>query len=398
MHNPFSLLYQAYRHSRRQKKLGRSMSKELRLLQFIQFSPVAPLSTRMISPDKEKHLKIAFIIPGLPRYSGGHTSILRLGTYLTHIGHEIYYVTYDCAEKESMRSNAENNLPTYQGTVLDRSALNDGYDVAVATWWLSAYIVARLPNASHKAYFIQDYEPAFMPEGEHYFLARQSYALGLHMFSLGGWNKARILQIFPTAAIDEMCFPYEPQAYKFVAHAAAAPHMLRLAIYIKLSSKRAPYMLIRCVEQLESDLRQHGVSLEARFFGAEKDIPLPVGQNLGKLNQKELLTLYSQSDLGVVASLTNISLVPYEMIATGLPIVDFLEGSAPFFFNDDMMLLSPLDPVQFSETIRKAIAEPDRLRKMAQTALEHVRENTWLAAAEQFDRALKARLSAQRSD
>ena len=44
--------------------------------------------------SKKEKLSIAFIIPGMPRYSGGHTSILRLGTHLSEFGHEIYYVSY----------------------------------------------------------------------------------------------------------------------------------------------------------------------------------------------------------------------------------------------------------------------------------------------------------------
>ncbi len=56
------------------------------------------------------------------------------------------------------------------------------------------------------------------------------------------------------------------------------------------------------------------------------------GNNLGKLNKEEMKSLYEKSDFGIVASMTNISLVPYEMLAMGLPIVEFKDGSFPFFF------------------------------------------------------------------
>ena len=37
----------------------------------------------------------------------------------------------------------------------------------------------------------------------------------------------------------------------------------------------------------------------------------------------------------MVASLTNISLVPYEMIAAGLPVIEFKDGTFEYFFSKE---------------------------------------------------------------
>ena len=44
--------------------------------------------------DKDQY-EIAFIIGGFLRGSGGHSDILRLGTYLSKLGHNVFYITYD---------------------------------------------------------------------------------------------------------------------------------------------------------------------------------------------------------------------------------------------------------------------------------------------------------------
>jgi glycosyltransferase involved in cell wall biosynthesis len=49
------------------------------------------------------------------------------------------------------------------------------------------------------------------------------------------------------------------------------------------------------------------------------------------LSKKQLLSLYRKADFGMVASMSNVSLVPYEMLATGLPLIEFEDGTFPYF-------------------------------------------------------------------
>ena len=44
----------------------------------------------------------------------------------------------------------------------------------------------------------------------------------------------------------------------------------------------------------------------------------------------------------MVASMSNISLVPYEMHASGLPVIEFGDGSYPFFFGQDTAILTKI--------------------------------------------------------
>ena len=117
--------------------------------------------------EEKDHYKIAFITNGINKFAGGSTSILRLGTYLHKLGHEIYYITYDNSKPQQMIKNAEINLPGYKGTILDKSALYDQkFDIGIATFWLSCYnLLSCQDNFDYKVYFIQDFEPYFYPMG-----------------------------------------------------------------------------------------------------------------------------------------------------------------------------------------------------------------------------------------
>ena len=86
------------------------------------------------------------------------------------------------------------------------------------------------------------------------------------------------------------------------------------------------------LEKASKVFNEKGYEIEVNFFGFNKSTKLSFGNNLGKLNKEEMKSLYEKSDFGIVASMTNISLVPYEMLAMGLPIVEFKDGSFPFFF------------------------------------------------------------------
>ena len=73
-----------------------------------------------------------------------------------------------------------------------------------------------------------------------------------------------------------------------------------------------------------------GYKLNVLFFGIDKKNRFDGATNLGKLSREELFELYKKCDFGMTASMSNISLVPYEMLATGLPLVEFRNGSYKF--------------------------------------------------------------------
>jgi glycosyltransferase involved in cell wall biosynthesis len=333
---------------------------------------------------------IAFLIPRFNAYAGGITSILRLGTYLAGFGHAVSYVIYENADLRQMRANAEKCLPYFKGQVVSADEMVDSYDFGIATYWTSVYFMAGCRVRFRRAcYFIQDYEPGFYAEGDLYCLARKTYTYNLQLISLGPWNKARIEAALPGTRVCHVDFPYESSQYAGSARSIRIGKVLKLAVYIKFIPARSPVLILHSLSLLVSRLQQRGLEVDVNIFGVEKSRTLPIGRNLGKLSADQLANLYRECHIGVVSSMTNISLVPYEMIACGLPVVEMADGSAPDFFPPGTMIFAQSLPSDFCDKIEYYIDHQDELSGVATAARSFIEGRTWQRSAAQFNERLQ---------
>lgn len=369
-----------FKNYRKRRKFAKAMG-ELDILLH-----VADTHCRPNILGKREGCRIAFVMPGMARYAGGYTSILRLGTYLSAFGHHVSYVSFDGSSKEDMERNALTNLPDYRGEICESAALKDArFDIGIATSWMTCYhLLAHQDNFDYKAYFVQDFEPSFFPLGEHYLMALNTYRAGLHMISLGGWNKRKIEEALPGVEVDRVDFPVELKEYPLVRRNVRISDEIRLAVYLKLDGKRAPHLLCQQLRYLQERFSGSPYRVEIDIFGIEKEMVLPVGNNLGKLSHEGLRRLYGSHHFGVVASLTNISLVNFEMIASGLPVIDFIDGSAPAFFSPDEMIFVEATPRSLYDKISHFVENQQELNAMLARAQEKLHAITWEKVAAQF--------------
>lgn len=349
------------------------------------------LYNQFIEREQDHKLSLGFIIPGMPRGSGGHTSILRLGTYLEEFGHKIYYISYKPQRIEEMIANAKYNLENVRGKVLGLEALNKiQVDVGVATYWLSAYYLWNMNNAHYKAYFVQDYEPDFYPAGDIRVFVENTYRMGYHVISLGSWNKSRIEKEIGGCNVDAITFPYEPGEYWVVPGwelRFREKKVIRLCAYLKGAEKRGGVLLLMGLEELYKATKTRGIELEISLFGDDKKLKYPISipyTNLGKLSKDELRKLYNESDFGISFSYTNISLVPLEMMACGCPVVEVGDGSFKAFFGPDCAILIDSFPRDFVGKIMYYIEHPDERKQIAKCALKSLEKRTWREATLQF--------------
>lgn len=335
---------------------------------------------------------VAFVVPTLLSFSGGHTSILRLGTYLSNFGYEVSYVSYENQSQIEMKKIADCNLNNNKGEFYGREALqNLNSDIVIATSWESVYHVKKLNG--YKMYFVQDYEPYFYTYGEKYLLAKKTYELGLHMVSLGRWNMEMIKGTCTNIKkIDFIDFPYEKSEYNYEKRDFSSYKNRKkfdIAVYIKSNEKRSPHMVQEILSNIKSAFNTKGIDINILYFGEDKGIKLKDGTNLGKLSKTQLLELYKKCDFGMCASLTNISLVPYEMMATKLPIIEFKEGTFNSFFPEDVAILTSFDWKVLLEKLEYLIKYPENLQKTTEKALSVIKDLNWDNSAKQFDTIIK---------
>ena len=160
------------------------------------------------------------------------------------------------------------------------------------------------------------------------------------------------------------------------------------AVYIKDVGKRAPYLIQYLLTKLKNDFSKEGITLNIKYYGEDKNFKCEGGENIGKLNKNELLNLYNTSDFGLVVSLTNISLVPYEMLATGLPVIEFKEGTFEYFFPDNTAIVTTFDYNDFYNQIKENINNPNKLKEMNKNSMEYLSRLSWEKTTEEFIKIL----------
>lgn len=366
---------------RKQKIQKESMSAILSAVDFKKVENIAP----------NKIETIMFVLPGMMAYSGGHTSVLRLGTSLVKKSYNVRYVSFVPQDLEEQKKNAEINLKEYKGEIIDHSKIFDvKNDIVIATSWDSVYYAKKA--SGYKMYFVQDYEPFFHMYGEMFLLAQKTYELGLHMVSLGQWNKYMIEKNCEVdSSIDFITFPYEASEYYEIPRNYLEyknKKEFTIAVYIKDTGKRAPYLLQHMIVSLKEKLKSDGITLNVKYYGEKLDFKCEGGENLGKLSKSQLLELYQNSDFGMVASLTNISLVPYEMLATGLPLIELEEGTFKYFFPEGCSILTSFDFNDLYEKIKYYIENPNKLKNMRDKSIAYLDTLSWEKTANEFESIL----------
>lgn len=342
---------------------------------------------KQVLPYKKQH-DIAFIIGGLLRGSGGHSDILRLGTYLSKLGHNVFYITYDDSKAYEMEQNACANLPDYKGTFLSKYYLEERrFDIGIATFWKSCYyLLAYQDNFAYKAYLIQDFEPLYYPMGDVSYLALNTYKLGFHMISLVEWTSHQIENATGIKP-DHIDYPLNTDQYSVINRRIEIKDNLNIAVNIRMDPKRGPHLLIEQLKYLMNNINDE-FNINIKIFGLNKDIKIPLtAENIGnKLSHKELRKLYINSHFGVVASWTDFSLVNYEMAASGLPVIGIKEGSAPFYFTEDEMIFIGTKAKSLLEKVEYYINNQDELNLVVSNAKKKLfkHSSTWNKVGKQF--------------
>ena len=221
--------------------------------------------------------------------------------------------------------------------------LRDTYDLAIATAWNTASFVAD-QRCEHKAYFIQDYEPWFFPRGCEYLEAQASYRLGLTPITIGRWLAKTCQDQFQSPAyFTDFCADlsvYHPLNLK-------RDHAI-CAIYQPEKSRRAGTLLLSALEIV----KEVDPALEVRLYGSDADLPDEASfEKLGILSVRGCNELYNTCELGISMSTSNPSRIPFEMMASGLPVIDLQLPNNLFDMPEDAVRLAEPNAASLASTI-----------------------------------------------
>jgi len=317
-------------------------------------------------------LKIGWIVPGLIIGGGGHRNILRAAYHLERFGHDVrlYFSDTQMSEGELRRAVRKHFYP-FKGPVKRFRGRSGQEDVMMATHWSTVALAESVKSdIGEIMYFVQDFEPAFYPMGSEYILAENTYRKNLYAITSGPWC-AHLLKKDYGMEADSFRFPVDSAIYN-----VDAGHGKERAKRVLFFAK--PEMDRRCFLIGAMALREfHKIKpeYEILFFGSgsaktyAQDYPVTYLDVVPTLN--DLAELYATSSAGVVFSTTNPSLVPYEMMACGLPVIDLNRPGNEVNYDNrhDIALLADADPARMARAIADLLNNPAELAQRSDNGL-----------------------------
>ena len=335
-----------------------------------------------VSKDVRKK-RIAWIIPHPGKGSGGHRTIIQNVNALIKAGYECdIYVEEDYISTNEIVAEKINSYYEYcAANVYVGIVLRQEYDLIFATGWTTIDFVRNL-ECPKKAYFIQDYEPWFLPMGDNYIKTENSYRLGYHPITIGKWLSHKM--------IDE--YGLDSQYFDFCAD---------LNVYKKLDNIEKenaicyifqPEKPRRCCEiglkalQIVKELRP---DITIYLYGSDtKQKPDFDAEKLGIIPIDKCNELYNKCKLGLCISASNPSRIPFEMMAAGLPVVEMYRENNLYDFPEGGVKLAEASPEALATAIIDLIDNEKELDKMSKTGREYMKDYPLEKGFEQFVKAV----------
>jgi glycosyltransferase involved in cell wall biosynthesis len=121
-------------------------------------------------------------------------------------------------------------------------------------------------------------------------------------------------------------------------------------------------------------------------------------EHLGIVSPGELSWLYSEATVGVALSMTNSSLVPTDMMACGLPVVDVRGfGTEGVHGRDGPVELAEFDDLAVGEAIERLLGDPALREERSRAGLEYASHHRWDVTADCVEEGLRRVLAERES-
>ena len=333
-------------------------------------------------------LQIHWVIPNFTRGLGGHMTIFRTIEFLERCGHKctIWVHSEIKGDRPSRLSSLHKRnidqsfikLKTDQVYMLGNT--NEDLekisgDVVIATDRMSVYPVLGMQKFAKRFYFVQDYEPFFFAKGTSTVLTEQTYRSN-HKFACicaSPWLKNMMIEQGNPA----ISFPLAVDTDTYYQSKEIKRSKNTIAFYVRRSTPRRLYQLGLLALRALFDL---GDSFEIITFGENylPDLGIPVKiTHAGILNAESLSKLYQTCTAGLVLSGTNYSLVPNEMMACGLPVVDIDATHTRLSYTPNTAVLAQPNPEALAAALSQLLNDDVLRDKVTIAGLTATKNLTW---------------------
>lgn len=312
-----------------------------------------------------KKNKIVWVIPDPVKGSGGLRTIFHLAFFLQEVGYEVHIYSEGRYNEKKTSLLIEKYfgykfLNIHSGWSKIKSA-----DMVIATIWYTAAFVSRIKFPCRKVYLVQDYEPLFFPVGDSYLLAENSYRYGLVPITIGKWLKHTLNNKF---GINSHYFDFSADTHVYRPFNSSNKELSVCFLYQPNKPNRCAQFgieALKIVKQLRPNTKIYLYGSSRKDSGV---IPFE-HQHLGILSISECNDLYNQASIGLSFSASNPSRVPFEMMSSGLPLLELNRENNLYDLPQDVIRFTELNSQDIAKNILELIDNSKLRKKMSNAGL-----------------------------
>jgi hypothetical protein len=333
-------------------------------------------------------IRVNWVVEPPGPYSGGHTTLFRAIKYLDGQGYlnRIYFYDPYRGDHDYYKQIARD----YHNVTCPIDDMGNGLTDAhalVATAWQTAYPVFNARSAGKRFYFVQDYEPYFYPMGSNNVFAENTYRMGFHGITAGRWLADKLRADFGMSA-DHFPFGCDTNKYRPQPGASRSG----IAFYARVGNTRRGVELGLLALEL---FARRQPKCDIHFYG-ERIEDLPFKRiNHGLVSPTQLNEIYNRSFAGLSLSLTNVSLVPHEMLSAGcIPVVNEAEHNRIVLDNPHVRY-AEATPQALAAALEDIVTAPnfaDLSRRGAESVVSISWDEAGAAVDEIFRRTLRGKV------
>lgn len=336
-------------------------------------------------------LHISWIMSPPGAESGGHQNLFRFIDIAERAGHKcsIYLYTTGAGnvsipdirsmlKSSSAYPEVAADISMYDPT----SGVDPGTQALFATGWETAYPAYLDASKAKRFYFVQDYEASFYPLGSESLLAENTYRFGFHGITAGAWLSTKLASEFGMRT-DHFDFAVDKTHYSVT----------------NLGRRNEVFFYARPVTPRRAF--EFGLICLAAFAKMRPDVKINLAgwdvsnwvipfehTNLSSLDISELSAVYNRCGAALVMSLSNMSLLPLELISSGVtPVVN--DGPNNRLVSDNPFIAYvPASPKAIARKMVEVLEHPEAISRSKQMSAS-VASVDWSSSGEQFLAALK---------
>lgn len=357
-------------------------------MQFIMEQEEIPFNHEQYEKINNDCIILNWVIPEMGKGSGGHTTIFRMVSHLENMGcHSRIYLfkSPNYRNNESVIEFVREYFPLLDHRVemfWDVSLMEFGH-LTFATSWETAYYVRRFKNTLARCYFVQDFEPYFFPNGSYYHLAENTYRFGMYGITAGDWLKEKLEKEYGMWT-RSFGFSYDKSVYKPKEKEKLSK---KIFFYARPYTPRRDFEIgLLALERVCRYMKDITVVFAGENI-SNYVIPFK-HENHGIVTVEKLAEFYSDCDMCLVVSGTNLSLLPLEIMGANSVAICSRGDNSSWLINEDNAILVNYDPLEISDVILKFYSNPEQLDLIRKKGNEFAQKTSWQFEAKKIKAAI----------